>query len=108
MASLRMSFWIPKRKAITFDLVGLSVFIRRHARDKAPFFVGRQAQIDHIENRLEDIIESVRAGDDWPANSASLLIDGAPGVGKISLLDHIKTRRNADSRALRRRTDPSC
>ena len=83
------------------DIEGLSVFIRQRDRDKARFFVGRRTQIDHIDHTWQDVQAQVRAGAAVPASSASILIQGAPGAGKTSLLNHMQTAWEADDTAPR-------
>ncbi len=81
------------------DLAGLNAFLDESDRDKARFFVGRLPQIDHIERRWRRVRNLTHANETLPASSASILIQGAPGAGKTSLLNHMQTAWEADDTA---------
>ncbi len=83
------------------DLAGLNAFLDESDRDKARFFVGRLPQIDHIERRWRRVRNLTHANETLPASSASILIQGAPGAGKTSLLNHMQTAWEADDTAPR-------
>ena len=72
------------------DLEGLRAFLRISDREKAVFFVGREAEISAIEKTAAYAFAEVQMG--MPASSMTLLFQGAPGVGKTSLLTHLTDR----------------
>lgn len=69
------------------DLEGLRAFVREGDRNRARFFVGREAQIRDIEQVCADAFAGFRAG--RPLAGTTRLIQGAPGAGKTALLSHI-------------------
>ena len=69
------------------DLEGLRAFVREGDRNRARFFVGREAQIRDIERVCADAFAGFRSG--RPLAGATRLIHGAPGAGKTALLSHI-------------------
>ena len=75
------------------DLEGLQSFLRISDRDKAVFFVGRKVEISAIEKTAAYAFAEVQMG--MPASSMTFLLQGAPGVGKTSLLTHLIDRWHA-------------
>ncbi len=80
------------------DLEGLEEFSRMPDRDRAPFLTGRSEEMDMIKVLCRDALEHVRNGEE--ASSMTALLQGAPGVGKTSILNHLidewkKEARNA-------------
>ena len=69
------------------DLEGLRAFVREGDRNRARFFVGREAQIRDIEQVCADAMAEYRAG--GKLAGATRLIQGAPGAGKTALLEHL-------------------
>ncbi len=69
------------------DLEGLRAFVREGDRNRARFFVGREAQIRDIEQACADAFAGFRAG--RPLAGTTRLIQGAPGAGKTALLSQI-------------------
>ena len=69
------------------DLEGLRAFVREGDRNRARFFVGREAQIRDIEQACADAMAEYRAG--GKLAGATRLIQGAPGAGKTALLEHL-------------------
>ena len=69
------------------DLEGLRAFVREGDRNRARFFVGREAQIRDIEQVCADAFAGFRAG--RPLAGTTRLIQGAPGAGKTALLSHM-------------------
>ncbi len=80
------------RKAVSAgpDLDGLQSFLQVRDRDKAVFFVGRELEIAAVEMTAAYAFAEVQKG--MPASSMTLLFQGAPGVGKTSLLTHLTNR----------------
>ena len=69
------------------DLEGLRAFVREGDRNRARFFVGREAQILDIEQVCADAFAGFLAG--RPLAGATRLIQGAPGAGKTALLSQV-------------------
>ena len=79
------------------ELDGLRAFVREGDRNRARFFVGREAQLRDIELACADAFAGFRAG--RPLAGTTRLIQGAPGAGKTALLRHfedIATRARTD------------
>ena len=72
------------------DLDGLRRFARGGDRDRTPFFTGRSAQIDAMEETCERALEGFSEGQ--PETGATHLIQGAPGAGKTALLHELSRR----------------
>ncbi len=71
----------------------LQTFIDLDDRHINPFFVGR----DDVMNDIMRVAYSIathdpQESDDWPAKGRMQLIQGAPGIGKTSLLDALSKR----------------
>ena len=79
-----------KSSSVGPDLDGLHAFLQVRDRDKAVFFVGREAEIAAVEKTAAYALAEVQKG--APASSMTLLFQGAPGVGKTSLLTHLTGR----------------
>ncbi len=69
------------------DLEGLRAFVREGDRNRARFFVGREAQILDIGQVCADAFAGFLAGS--PLAGATRLIQGAPGAGKTALLSQV-------------------
>ncbi len=92
----------PKSSSAGPDLEGLQSFLQVRDRDKAVFFVGRDVEIAAVEETAAYAFAEVQNG--MPASSMTLLFQGAPGVGKTSLLTHLTDRwgrRDAPAMGLR-------
>ena len=72
------------------DIDGLSRFSRLKERDVAPFFVGREHNLNDIDMAYNDAVESYHHG--HCITSETRLFYGAPGAGKTSLLHEIQAR----------------
>ncbi len=72
------------------DLDGLRRFAGGGDRDRTPFFTGRSAQIDAMEETCERALEGFSEGQ--PETGATHLIQGAPGAGKTALLHELSRR----------------
>ena len=72
------------------DIEGLKNFLEVFDRDKAMFFVGRDAEIAAIEKTNGNAFTAFKRGE--RASSMTLLFQGAPGAGKTSLLSHLIDR----------------
>ena len=81
------------------ELDGLRAFVREGDRNRARFFVGREAQLRDIEAACADAFAGFRAG--RPLAGTTRLIQGAPGAGKTALL------RRFEDIATRARTERS-
>ena len=79
------------------DLEGLRWFARLSDREPTPFFVGRTAQIEDIEQQAAHMLRQTRTGS-RPAG-ATRLVQGAPGAGKSALLAHLERKWAADDGA---------
>ena len=53
-------------------------------------FAGREAEITRIMKRIDDVRDRHRSGEIKPAAGATMLIQGAPGAGKTSLIDKLR------------------
>ena len=82
-----MSTTHPTSRENEPDLNGLRAFIREGDRNRARFFVGRTVPIRDISTACSDAIARYRAGEGLAG--ATRLIQGAPGAGKTSLLQHL-------------------
>ena len=69
------------------DLEGLRAFVREGDRNRARFFVGREAQIRDIGQACADAMAEYGTG--GKLAGATRLIQGAPGAGKTALLEHL-------------------
>ena len=78
-------------KPLTFDVQGVRDFITDDDRVINPFFVGRENIIARVNERVQRVNarrqERVKGG---PAKGMMQLIQGAPGVGKTSVLNEIE------------------
>ncbi len=79
------------------DLEGLRRFIRLSDREPTPFFVGRTAQIEDIEQQAAHMLRQAQAG--LRPAGATRLAQGAPGAGKSALLAHLERKWAADAGA---------
>ena len=78
---------IPERKSILEDL---KKFANTKDRYLTGFFAGRKAETDRITAWIEDVQDRQGRGASKPAAGATMLIQGAPGAGKTSLIDKLQ------------------
>jgi len=71
----------------------LADFALRGDRDHAEFFVGREDEIEHVEDLCIRMIDRARSGD-LVVDGPTLLFQGAPGAGKTSVLKELVRRWN--------------
>ncbi len=72
------------------DIAGLRKFSRMPDRDRAPFLVGRTDEVNLVNQLHDDAFGYLCDGE--ISSSMTALLQGAPGVGKTSLLNHMKRR----------------
>ena len=71
------------------DIDGLGRFACIEDRELTKFFVGREAEIGLIANRVREVALKQRERVDKPAAGCTILITGVPGAGKTALMDRL-------------------
>ena len=69
---------------------GLERFARSIDRQLTQFFVGREAEINLIMERVGDVALRQREQTGWPAEGCTVLITGVPGAGKTALMHRLQ------------------
>ena len=77
---------------MTPNIAGLSRFARSTDRKLTDFFVGRELELGFIRNRVADVAQNHKSGDRKPSAGSTVLITGAPGAGKTSVMDFLLNR----------------
>ena len=77
------------------DLQGLEEFSHMPDRDEAPFLTGRDGEMRLIDRLCRNALGKVTAGKE--ASSMTALLQGAPGAGKTSILNHLIDRWRKDA-----------
>lgn len=75
----------------TPDMKGLEDFAESSDRDSAPFFVGREGVLQNINYTWQSRMKKWRQGNESVFSSATRVVQGAPGAGKTSLGQHLKS-----------------
>ena len=88
--SIWQALLFNKGRRVMPDLEGLREFTKMNERDRAPFFTGREKQLEDIEDAVDEAMVMVAKGES--VSSATRVFYGAPGAGKTSLLNEIKRR----------------
>ena len=63
------------------DMGGLKRFSRTVDRQLTEFFVGREAEIDFITNRVRHVARKLLVRDSGPEGGCTILITGIPRTG---------------------------
>ncbi|MCY4261489.1 MAG: ATP-binding protein, partial [Rhodobacteraceae bacterium] len=82
------------------DIKSLRRFTRRSDRELTPYFAGRQAELNLIHGRIEEIASLAAEGSPAPAAGKTLLVTGAPGAGKTALASMVWSQLEANGGAL--------
>ncbi len=77
-----------------FQRDALQDFVDDGAKDHPPVFVGREDLLGEILTKARRSLERVRSGQPPPPGNA-IIIQGAPGAGKSSVLRELKSRSDA-------------
>lgn len=77
------------------DIEDLRKFSKSTDRELTPFFAGRKAERQEIRDRVTQVGGRLAEGQPKPAVGSTILITGAPGVGKTSLMDKMLEEWNA-------------
>ena len=72
------------------DMGGLERFARSIDRQLTRFFVGREAEINRIAERVGDVALKQQEQAGWPAEGCTVLITGVPGAGKTALMHRLQ------------------
>lgn len=73
------------------DMEGISEFAQSSDRDTARFFVGREEVLTNINHAWQSRMKKWQKGDKTAFSSATRVVQGAPGAGKTSLGNHLKS-----------------
>ena len=73
------------------DMEGIRKFYYSSDRDTACFFVGREEVLDNINYAWQSRMKKWREGNDTAFSSTTRVVQGAPGAGKTSLGQHLKS-----------------
>ena len=72
------------------DFDGLTKFERLTDRQQSPFFAGREAEIEGIEDACASVLDAARTG--RLPRGETRIVQGAPGAGKTALLARLQEK----------------